>query len=118
MAVEVATPWSTTTLLSVKNSSTKCTCVKSVLYTVIMICILTNDESTSASSYVITVNSKFAGSGLDNSLSALKSHDSFRHLHILAAGVDLPIGGIGRADTVGSALLYSTLVIVFCNCMP
>lgn len=82
-----------------------------LLYMVIVICISRNDGSTSGSSrYVINVNSKFsAAGGLDNSLTALKSHDSLRHLHILAAGVDLPIGGIGRADTVG--LYYANIGI-------
>ena len=31
----------------------------------------------------------------------LKAHDDIRHLQILAAGVDLPLGGTGRPDAVG-----------------
>lgn len=77
-----------------------------------MLCI----SSCGCSSYIISVNSKFSAGGgggggsVDNSLPALKSHDSLRHLHILAAGVDLPIGGIGRADTVGLAFLSPTYI--------
>nr|GEU80496.1 aspartic proteinase-like protein 2 isoform X1 [Tanacetum cinerariifolium] len=48
---------------------------------------------------VFGVNSKF--SGKDRSLSLLKAHDNLRHLQILAAGVDLPLGGTGRPDAVG-----------------
>ena len=48
---------------------------------------------------VINVNYKFAG--MERSLSALKAHDTLRHLRILAAGVDLPLGGTGRPDSVG-----------------
>lgn len=47
---------------------------------------------------VIKVNYKFAG--LERNLRALKAHDEMRHLHILA-GIDLPIGGTGRPDSVG-----------------
>ncbi|KAK2996318.1 hypothetical protein RJ639_026435 [Escallonia herrerae] len=49
---------------------------------------------------VITVNYKFAGK--ERSLSALKAHDTLRHLRILAAGVDLPLGGTGRPNSVGA----------------
>ncbi|MCD7454442.1 hypothetical protein HAX54_024881 [Datura stramonium] len=49
---------------------------------------------------VIKVNYKFAGS--ERNLRALKAHDEMRHLRILA-GIDLPIGGSGRPDSVGSA---------------
>ncbi|KAH0674623.1 hypothetical protein KY284_025710 [Solanum tuberosum] len=51
-----------------------------------------------ASEGVIKVNSKFAG--LERNLHALKAHDEMRHLHILA-GIDLPIGGTGRPNSVG-----------------
>lgn len=47
---------------------------------------------------VIKVNYKFAGS--DPTLSALRAHDVDRHLAILS-GVDLPLGGTGRPDSVG-----------------
>nr|XP_009782904.1 PREDICTED: aspartic proteinase-like protein 2 isoform X2 [Nicotiana sylvestris] len=47
---------------------------------------------------VIKVNYKFSGS--ERNLRALKAHDEMRHLRILA-GIDLPIGGIGRPDSVG-----------------
>ncbi|KAK3017178.1 hypothetical protein RJ639_007121, partial [Escallonia herrerae] len=56
---------------------------------------------------VITVNYKFAGK--ERSLSALKAHDTLRHLRILAAGVDLPLGGTGRPDSVG--LYYAKIGI-------
>ncbi|KAH6834850.1 Eukaryotic aspartyl protease family protein [Perilla frutescens var. hirtella] len=55
---------------------------------------------------VIKVNYKFAGS--DASLSALRAHDDVRHLSNLA-GVDLPLGGTGRAD--GSGLYYAKIGI-------
>ncbi|CAN4106003.1 unnamed protein product [Withania somnifera] len=47
---------------------------------------------------VIKVNYKFVGS--ERNLQALKAHDEMRHLRILA-GIDLPIGGTGRPDSVG-----------------
>ncbi|KAM3345127.1 aspartic proteinase 36 isoform X1 [Capsicum galapagoense] len=53
---------------------------------------------------VIKVNYKFYG--LERNLSALKAHDEMRHLQILA-GIDLPIGGDGRLDSVG---LYYTKI--------
>ncbi|KAM7461562.1 hypothetical protein LguiA_029683 [Lonicera macranthoides] len=56
---------------------------------------------------VINVNYKFAG--MERSLSALKAHDTLRHLRILAAGVDLPLGGTGRPDSVG--LYYAKIGI-------
>lgn len=55
---------------------------------------------------VFNVNYKFAG--MERSLSALKAHDSLRHLQMLA-GVDLPIGGTGRPDAVG--LYYARIGI-------
>ncbi|KAF3683005.1 hypothetical protein CQW23_22803 [Capsicum baccatum] len=55
---------------------------------------------------VIKVNYKFSGS--ERTLSALKSHDEKRHLRLLA-GVDLPIGGTGRPDSVG--LYYAKIGI-------
>lgn len=58
---------------------------------------------------VIKVNYKFSGS--ERNLRALKAHDEMRHLRILA-GIDLPIGGIGRPDSVGSAFpFYSALLL-------
>lgn len=57
---------------------------------------------------VIKVNYKFSGS--ERTLTALKAHDEKRHLRLLA-GVDLPIGGTGRPDSVGYALL---MYILFC----
>lgn len=53
------------------------------------------------------MNSKF--SGKEKSLSLLKAHDDIRHLQILAAGVDLPLGGTGRPDAVG--LYYARIGI-------
>ncbi|XP_059318307.1 aspartic proteinase 39-like [Lycium ferocissimum] len=47
---------------------------------------------------VIRVKYKFSGS--ERNLRALKAHDEMRHLRILA-GIDLPIGGSGRPDSVG-----------------
>ncbi|KAL6580803.1 hypothetical protein OROMI_006726 [Orobanche minor] len=55
---------------------------------------------------VIKVNYKFAGSA--PTLSALRAHDDVRHLAIFA-GVDLPLGGTGRPDTVG--LYYAKIGI-------
>ncbi|XP_019261833.1 PREDICTED: aspartic proteinase-like protein 2 isoform X2 [Nicotiana attenuata] len=55
---------------------------------------------------VIKVNYKFSGS--ERNLRALKAHDEMRHLRILA-GIDLPIGGIGRPDSVG--LYYAKIGI-------
>ncbi|GKC35162.1 aspartic proteinase-like protein 2 isoform X1 [Tanacetum coccineum] len=52
---------------------------------------------------VFGVNSKF--SGKERSLSLLKAHDNLRHLQILAAGVDLPLGGTGRPDAVGGGAM-------------
>ncbi|MFS7916321.1 hypothetical protein Hanom_Chr02g00175771 [Helianthus anomalus] len=48
---------------------------------------------------VFDVNSKFSGE--NRSLTLFKAHDNLRHLQILASGVDLPLGGTGRPDTVG-----------------
>lgn len=48
---------------------------------------------------VFGVNSKFSGN--ERSLSLFKAHDNLRHLQILASGVDLPLGGTGRPDSVG-----------------
>ncbi|KAF7132251.1 hypothetical protein RHSIM_Rhsim09G0037000 [Rhododendron simsii] len=53
------------------------------------------DEGDDGGGAVFTVSSKFAG--MDRSLSAMKAHDSLRHLQMLA-GVDLPLGGTGRPD--------------------
>ncbi|CAL5392117.1 unnamed protein product [Camellia sinensis] len=53
---------------------------------------------------VFSVSYKFAG--MERSLSALKAHDNLRHLTMLA-GVDLPLGGTGRPDTVG---LYYAMI--------
>ncbi|KAG5588730.1 hypothetical protein H5410_049164 [Solanum commersonii] len=55
---------------------------------------------------VIKVNYKFSGS--ERTLTALKAHDEKRHLRLLA-GVDLPIGGTGRPDSVG--LYYAKIGI-------
>ncbi|XP_027119384.1 aspartic proteinase 36 isoform X2 [Coffea arabica] len=55
---------------------------------------------------VFQVDYKFAGT--ERSLSALREHDSIRHLQIIA-GVDLPIGGTGRPDAVG--LYYAKIGI-------
>lgn len=55
---------------------------------------------------VFKVDYKFAG--MERSLSAMRAHDSVRHLQIIA-GVDLPIGGTGRPDTVG--LYYAKIGI-------
>lgn len=60
---------------------------------------------------VINVNYKFAG--MERSLSALKAHDTLRHLQILAAGVDLPLGGTGRPDSVGFVIPLSSI----CTCI-
>lgn len=57
---------------------------------------------------VFRVDYKFAG--MEKSLSALRAHDSIRHLQIIA-GVDLPIGGTGRPDAVG--LGHSTFYFLF-----
>lgn len=51
---------------------------------------------------VLSVKYKFAGR--EHSLTTLKAHDDIRQLRILA-GVDLPLGGSGRPDTVGSLSL-------------
>lgn len=59
-----------------------------------------NRASENGGAGVIKVNYKF--SGADTSLSALRAHDDIRHLSILS-GVDLPLGGTGRPDAVGSA---------------
>ncbi|KAL3634279.1 hypothetical protein CASFOL_021333 [Castilleja foliolosa] len=55
---------------------------------------------------VIKVNYRFAGA--EPTLSALRAHDDFRHLGVFA-GVDLPLGGIGRPDAVG--LYYAKIGI-------
>ncbi|KZV44002.1 aspartic protein-like protein 2 [Dorcoceras hygrometricum] len=55
---------------------------------------------------VIEVTYKFPGS--DRSLSALRAHDVVRHLAILS-GVDIPLGGIGRPDSIG--LYYAKIGI-------
>lgn len=60
---------------------------------------------------VIKVHSKFAG--LERNLRALKAHDEMRHLHILA-GIDLPIGGTGRPNSIG--FVFSVLSLLL-NCV-
>ncbi|VFQ72428.1 unnamed protein product [Cuscuta campestris] len=55
---------------------------------------------------VIRVNYKFSGS--ERTLTALSAHDDMRHLRFLS-GVDLPIGGTGRPDSVG--LYYAKIGI-------
>lgn len=62
-----------------------------------------NRASENGGAGVIKVNYKFAGS--DPTLSALRAHDDVRHLAILA-GVDLPLGGTGRPDAVGCAVIF------------
>jgi hypothetical protein len=57
----------------------------------------------SANNGVFSVKYKYAG--LQRSLSDLKAHDDQRQLRILA-GVDLPLGGIGRPDILGFVFLY------------
>lgn len=57
---------------------------------------------------VFSVKYKFAG--MDPSLSALVAHDSLRHHTMMAAaGVDIPLGGTGRPDSVG--LYYAKIGI-------
>lgn len=56
---------------------------------------------------VIKVNSKFAG--LETNMRALKAHDEMRHLHILT-GIDLPIGGTGRPDSVGFVFPFTPYI--------
>lgn len=73
--------------------------VTAIQFVFLLVLLLISISTNSTASFVISVNSKFAGLG--SSLSDLKSHDDLRHLHILAAGVDLPLGGIGRPDAVG-----------------
>ncbi|XP_050235955.1 aspartic proteinase 36 [Mercurialis annua] len=60
----------------------------------------------SANSGVFSVKYRFAGQ--QQSLSDLKAHDDRRQLRILA-GVDLPLGGSGRADALG--LYYAKIGI-------
>lgn len=55
---------------------------------------------------VFSVKCKFAGQ--ERSLSVLKDHDYHRRISLLA-GVDLPLGGSGRPDTVG--LYYAKIGI-------
>ncbi|KAJ0617125.1 putative nepenthesin [Helianthus annuus] len=64
-----------------------------------------NDDSFRGA--VFDVNSKFSGE--KRSLTLFKAHDNLRHLQILASGVDLPLGGTGRPDTVG--LYYARIGI-------
>ncbi|GAV66159.1 Asp domain-containing protein [Cephalotus follicularis] len=63
-------------------------------------------DGVSANNGILSVKYKYAWR--ERSLSALKEHDSRRQLRILA-GVDLPIGGIGRPDAVG--LYYAKIGI-------
>lgn len=67
----------------------------SVLYTLLLI------SSVGANHGVFNVKCKFAGQ--ERSLSDFKAHDYRRHLSLLT-GVDLPLGGTGRPDAVGSSL--------------
>ncbi|KAF9669467.1 hypothetical protein SADUNF_Sadunf14G0110600 [Salix dunnii] len=60
----------------------------------------------SANNGAFSVKYKYAG--LQRSLSDLKAHDDQRQLRILA-GVDLPLGGIGRPDILG--LYYAKIGI-------
>lgn len=59
---------------------------------------------------VFKVDYKFAG--MERSLSAMRAHDSVRHLQIIA-GVDLPIGGTGRPDAVGWGRSTFNFFLVF-----
>ncbi|KAL6970848.1 hypothetical protein U1Q18_030530 [Sarracenia purpurea var. burkii] len=85
---------------------------KLLLLSLLVIAACTTATSVSASNAgaggggggVFRVNYKFAG--MERSLSALKAHDSLRHLQMLA-GVDLPLGGTGRPDAVG---LYYAMI--------
>ena len=57
---------------------------------------------------VFSVKYKYAGQ--EPSLTALKAHDDRRQLRMLA-GVDLPLGGSGRPDAVGSLSLSLSIYI-------
>lgn len=54
---------------------------------------------------------KYRFAGKDKSLSALKAHDTQRQLRFLA-GVDLPLGGIGRPNAVGYEKFISFLELL------
>ena len=64
----------------------------------------------SANHGVFSVKYKYAGQ--KRTLPILKAHDSLRQLQILT-GVDLPLGGSGRPDGVGSAFLCSVIFFFF-----
>ncbi|CAK7348097.1 unnamed protein product [Dovyalis caffra] len=74
-----------------------------ILLTIIMVISLT---IVSANNGVFSVKYKYAGR--QRSLSDLKAHDDQRQLRILT-GVDLPLGGTGRPDTLG--LYYAKIGI-------
>lgn len=66
--------------------------------------ITTNTITTSALDHaVLSVKYKYAGQ--QRSLAVLKAHDSHRQLRFLS-GVDLPLGGSGRPNTVGSLFYF------------
>lgn len=72
-----------------------------------VVCVSAVTGDTDGGGAIFTVSSKFAG--MQHSLSLLKAHDNLRHSQILAAGVDVPIGGTGRPDAVG--LYYAKIGI-------
>lgn len=68
-------------------------------------------SSASVNHGVFSVKYKYAGQ--ERTLSLLKAHDSRRQLRFLA-GVDLPLGGSGRPDGVGSGFLFLLLQLPLC----
>ncbi|CAM8994678.1 unnamed protein product [Rhodiola kirilowii] len=72
-----------------------------LLFLLILLC-----SAELASAWILDVKSKF--SGRNRSISDFKAHDSRRQVSLLP-GVDLPLGGTGRADGVG--LYYAKIGI-------
>ncbi|KAJ6329318.1 hypothetical protein OIU77_010905 [Salix suchowensis] len=73
---------------------------------ILLLIIMISFTIVSANNGAFSVKYKYAG--LQRSLSDLKAHDDQRQLRILA-GVDLPLGGIGRPDILG--LYYAKIGI-------
>ncbi|XP_002515672.2 aspartic proteinase 36 isoform X1 [Ricinus communis] len=69
-----------------------------LIFFLVVVIIIVLIPAVSSDSGVFSVKYRYAGQ--QRSLSDLKAHDDRRQLRILA-GVDLPLGGSGRPDTVG-----------------
>lgn len=79
----------------------------SISYVFFLFLLIASSAISSASAAaILDVKYKFAVR--ERPLTDLKAYDDHRVLRLLAGGVDLPLGGSGRPDNVGSVLLSIT----------